>query len=208
VAYDIDSPDPWPDILCRACDAGQPWTEEQANERLKVICGYCWDDAFSANAEYRHPDAEGWLDDAAERAQRRQQRWTTEFRILEKHRYRYQLEESPPWLGFGATEARFDVLCDPIVIGSWSTRSNTWLWGWANTWWPASLTRPIVAAKRAGEKLGIERLWRSRFDGDEASAWQVSLAALDLLPDFAGVYRSPSDTGSLFLAARNTRHTD
>jgi hypothetical protein len=208
VAYDATSLDPWPDIVCRACDDEPPLSEAQANERTKVICGYCWDDAFGANAGHRHPDPDGWLEDAAARAQRRQRRWTTEFRILEKRRYRYQLEESPPWLGFGETDSRFDVLCDPVVIGSFSNRSNTWLWGWANGWWPASLTRTIVAAKRAGEKLGIERLWRSRFEGDEALAWRVSLAALDLLPDLGGVYRSPSETGSLFLGARNTRQTD
>lgn len=208
VAYDTSSEDPWPDIFCSQCDEEPEWTDEEAAGKVKVICGHCWDDTFGANTQSRHPDPEGWLKDAAERAQRRQHRWTTDFRILEKKRYRYQLEESPPWLGFGATDARFDVLCDPVVVGSWSTRSKTWLWGWANGWWPASLTRPVVAAKRAGEKLGIERLWRSTYEGDERLAWQVSLAALDLLPDFSGIYRSPSETGSLFLATRNTRLTD
>jgi hypothetical protein len=62
--------------------------------------------------------------------------------------------------------------------------------------------------KRAGAKLGIDRLHRSGFEGTQEMAWEVCLAALDLMPEFSGIYRSPSATGSLFLAARNTRRTE
>jgi hypothetical protein len=114
----------------------------------------------------------------------------------------------PPWLGFGPSEGLYDVICEPAVIGSWSSRSGTWLWGWANDWWQPSLTREIVRVKRAGERLGIESLWRSSMAGDEDVAWELSAAALDLLANFEGIYRSPSESGALFLAVRNTRRVE
>jgi hypothetical protein len=194
-------------MFCSACNDEPPWTDERARELIRVLCVGCRDDAFGNNCKTRHPDPDAWLRDASERAQRRQRRWTSENAIGEAKRYRYQLEETPPWLGFGPSEGKFNVLCEPTVIGSWSAQSRTWLWGWANDWWAPSLTRPVVRVKRAGERLGIERLWRSGFDGDQSMAWEVSLAALDLLPDYSGIYRSPDDDGALFLAVRNTRRS-
>jgi hypothetical protein len=207
IHYETSSTEPWPDLLCEDCAFDPDWNEANALDRIKLLCSRCWEQAFANNSGVQHGDPAGWLDEAMSRGERRQRRWTESYGILEARRYRYELEATPPWLGFGREGTRFDVLCDPVVIGSWSARSNTWLWGWANSWWSAELTRPVVRVKRAGEKLGIDRLWRSGFEGTEPMAWQVCLAALDLLPDFSGVYRSPTDSGALFLATRNTRRT-
>lgn len=203
--YDRTSEEPWPDLVCNACSDEPEWSDELAAERIRLLCGRCWDDAFGKNTGAHHPDPETWLRDAAERALRRQRQWTGKYGIQEAKHYRYQLEETPPWLGFGPSDEKFEILCEPTVLGSWSARSGTWLWGWANSWWHPAVTRPVVTAKRAGERLGIERLRRSGFDGDEAMAWEACLAALDLLPEFSGIYRSPGANGALFLATRNTR---
>jgi hypothetical protein len=205
VRYDVESEEPWPDLVCDSCGDEPEWTDEQALERIRVLCSSCWEDAFNAHTRVHHRDPNGWLEDARQRAARRQDRWADRFRIHDAARYRYGLEDSPPWLGFGPTEGHYEILCDASVIGSWSSRSQTWLWGWANDWWDASLTREMVQIKRAGERLGIEPLWRGSIPGDESVAWRVSAAALDLLPSLEGIYRSPTPDGSLFLAVRNTR---
>ena len=205
VCYDRASTEPWPDIVCNACSAEPEWTEAQALERIKVLCTFCWEDAFASNTEARHRDPDDWLHGSVHRTKPRHDRWVEEYGITTFGRYRYELEEKPPWLGFGPSDNRFTVMCEPAVIGSWSPRSGTWLWGWANDWWQPELTAPFIAVKRLGEKLGIERLWRCQFVGDEALAWEICAAALDVAKEFEGIYRSPGDEGALFLAARNTR---
>jgi len=203
--YDLGSEEAWPQLVCDACSGEATWTDAQARARIRVLCSYCWEEAFGRNTHVHHDDPDGWLHDAFHRAEVKQDRWSERFDILKAARYRYGLEDSPPWLGFGPSEGRYDVLCDPTVIGSWSSRSKTWLWGWANQWWEARLTRAMVRVKRAGERLGIEALWRSSIPGDESVGWQVSSAALDLLPEFEGIYRAPTENGSLFLGVRSTR---
>jgi hypothetical protein len=189
---------------CGACDA-EPASHPAPRDRVRRLCAQCWEDAFALHTDVHHPAPGSWLRDALHRVQRRQDRWASTFRIIEASHYRYRLEDDPPWLGFGNSEERTTVLCDAAVLGSWSKRGRTWLWGWANDWWTPELSRPFVRVKRAGERLGIERLWRSRFACDESDAWEVCAAAVDLVPGFEGIYRAPSDSGALFLAARRTR---
>lgn len=208
VCYDPASQATWPDMTCDACARERDereWTPAQARERIRVLCTYCWEDAFGANVGAAHADPDAYLHDAVHRAKRRQDRWLGEYGIGDARRYNYRLEEDPPWLGFGPSDERMTVLCDVAIIGSWSSLSNTWLWAWANDQWDPGASRPIVRVKRQGERLGIERLWRSYFAADEDLAWTLAGAALDVLTDFDGVYRSPHAEGSLFLAARNTR---
>jgi hypothetical protein len=205
VSYDGASDEPWPDIVCDACAAEPPWSDELAIQRWRVLCTRCWENAFASNTAVRHATPDAWLHDALHRGKRRHDRWVDEYGITSHARYRYALQESPPWLGFGASDDRFTLLCEPSVLGSWSSRTNTWLWGWANDYWESPLTRASVRVKRLGERLGIERLWRGQFESDESLAWGLCSAALDALPEFDGIYRSPSENGALFLAARNTR---
>jgi hypothetical protein len=207
VSYDTAAPEPWPDLVCRACSEEPQWTEEQALERIRLLCAGCWENTFGANTGTHHPDPEDWLHDALHRTMRRQDAWTEAFGIARAAHYRYGIDDEPPWLGFGPTEGRYDVMCEPAVIGSISHGAGTWLWGWANDWWQPSLTRDLVRVKRAGERLGIEKLWRSSSKGDEELGWQLSAAALDLMPDYEGIYRSPTQGGGLFLAVRRTRRT-
>jgi hypothetical protein len=205
VHFDRSSEQPWPDMVCTACANEPEWSHEEAVERIRLLCSHCWEDAFGNNTDAHHESPDGWLGDTAHRAESRQRKWADEHGILEAKQYRYELEQSPPWLGFGPSTDKFDILCEPTVIGSWSKASGTWLWGWANSWWSPALTRPIVHVKRTGENLGVEQLWRGRIESDEALAGELSLVALELLPQFSGIYRSPSDTGALFLLVRNTR---
>jgi hypothetical protein len=170
-----------------------------------VLCTHCWENAFAGNTPFHQDDPGAWLHDALHRAQRKQDKWTERFNIGRAAHYRYGLNDAPPWLGFGPAEGHYEVICEPSVLGTWSARSKTWLWGWANDWWEPTLTLAVVRVKRAGERLGIEHLWRSSINGDESLGWLLSSAALDLVPGFEGIYRAPDANGSLFLAVRNTR---
>jgi hypothetical protein len=100
----------------------------------------------------------------------------------------FDRQSSEPWP---------DAVCD----------SGTWLWGWANSHWQASVTEAIVRVKRRGEAEGVRSLTRSQFIATETVAWSLASAVLDTLPEVLGVYRAPGETGSLFLAVTGARFT-
>jgi hypothetical protein len=128
---------------------------------------------------------------------------------IERHRhYQMELDDERPWLGFGESAARIHVRGDALVIGSWSRRSTSWLWGWANDYWEPRLTSPLIALKRFGEANGLEPLWKMGFDATEDDGFALAACALDVLPNIEGIYRVPGEATSLFLGLLGTRHVN
>jgi hypothetical protein len=211
--FDHESLEPWPDAVCDACAEEPPWSDETAREKIRVLCASCWEDAFERNARPPAADDEDWLRQACASMSRRQDDWVERFGILSRPRYRYSFDGEDAWLGFGADPAPglreqrlpTELMCDALVIGSWSSVSDTWLWGWANDWWEPRVTRDVVRVKRFAEEKGLTRLWKKGFPADEKLAWHLALGALSLLPELEGVYRAPNANGSLFLGAMRTR---
>ena len=202
----LDSSETWPDAVCHACADEQPeWTEEQEVDRIRLLCTECWEDALERNHAVPTTDDTEWLHDMLHRAIPRQNAWTKKFGINDFKKYHYSFEGDEPWLGFGDTEAAKAVRCTTFPIGSWSRRKNTWMWSWANESWDAATAGPALALKRLGEQKGYRHLRRSFLGADEETAWQLASLAITCLPEVDGIYRSPSENGALFLAARRTR---
>lgn len=197
----------WPDAICDACADEPEWTDAEAVERMRVLCKYCWEDAFGRNATVRpHADPERWIHDARHRAADRQERWLDRFDIFRHPHYQMELDTERPWLGFGESATSIHVRADALVIGSWSRTSNTWLWGWGNDYWDERLTNAMITVKRFGEANGLEPLWRMGCDASEEQSLALASCALDLLPKLEGMYRSPGEATSLFLGVFNTRY--
>jgi hypothetical protein len=205
LVYDDDSREAYPDLLCEACASDPEWSDEVALERIKLLCPRCWEKCFARNTTVAvHPHPEQWIAAARERAAERQDAWATRFDIGKHGHYEYRLDVDAPWIGFGADKSSIAIRGDAFVIGSFSKISNTWLWGWANDHWQATLTEPIVALKRFGEANGLEPLWHATFDADEDQCFGLASTVLDVLPEFEGIYRSPGERTSLFIAVKNT----
>jgi hypothetical protein len=194
---------PWPDAYCDEC-AG---TAAMATEELRVLCKYCWEDSFARSSPIEpHDDPQQWLQEARHRASEKQDRWLDRFGIAKYPHYQMELEGELAWLGFGESEHKIHVTSDALVIGSWGESTKTWLWGWANPAWRPEITYPLVRVKRLGEQKGLEPLWRASQDLEsEDEAFAIAAAVLDIVPAIEGIYRAPTDTGSLFLAVQRTR---
>lgn len=201
--FDDTSAEPWPDAVCTACAEEPPWSEQTSRERIHLLCSRCWDAAFERNTSKPAVDERSWFRGVAERALRKQDEWRRAFQVDSFKRYDYSFEAGRAWLAFG-DGASFPVRCDAHVIGSLSSTSDTWLWGWANDYWEARLTEAVVRVKRRGEREGVRSLARSGFEADETDAWDLACAVLDTMPDVDGVYRAPGEV-SLFLAVTGTR---
>lgn len=209
VCFDDEAEEPWPDAVCSVCDQEPEWTDEQALARIRVLCKYCWEECYGRNTRVEARSDEEIADEihrARHRAADRQNEWLERFEVGTHPHYEMRLEDDVPWLGFGEDAKRIHLRCDALVIGSWGRRSGTWLWGWANSNWEPHLTRPFVAVKRYGEKQGLTPLWRASTEADEDECFALAASAFDRIRDVEGMYRVPTDNGSLFLAVRETRY--
>ena len=198
-------------MTCDACAAEREvaeWSDEISAERIRVMCNYCWEDAFARSGAFvPRSDPERWFAKTRHRVNPRQEEWIARHEIGSHAHWQFDLDGEAPWLGFGESAKRIHVKADAFVIGSWSPRSNTWLWGWGNDNWEPLLTAPIVAVKRFGEKHGLEQLWRMGGPASEDDGFGYAAAALDIVPGLEGIYRAPGTSGapSLFLGVRNTQ---
>ena len=83
------------------------------------------------------------------------------------------------------------------IIGSFDSREGRWLWGWANTTIPDSLTRDSVRVREYGEQHQIRRLTTPKWSGEEMDGWHMAALANHLC-ESNGCYRGPSDKTYIF----------
>jgi hypothetical protein len=90
------------------------------------------------------------------------------------------------------------VQADLQVAGSWSTASESWLWGWDNESVPETASARLAAVQAFGQENDIEKLTASFEPCDEGEAWSMASIAAHLL-DARCVYRVARPTNHLFL---------
>jgi hypothetical protein len=90
------------------------------------------------------------------------------------------------------------VIAKVQFVGSISTKSNTWLWSWANPTIIDPVKQEIRKVKAFGERKGIERLISAKWTADETDGWEMTALAARLL-EARGAYRSPDSDGFTFM---------
>lgn len=83
-------------------------------------------------------------------------------------------------------------------VGSYSDRSKTWLWSWANSSILPSLSKDIETVKAYGEKHGFKKLSERKWEATQADGWQMTAISNYLLKG-KGVYRPPFAQGATFV---------
>jgi hypothetical protein len=96
------------------------------------------------------------------------------------------------------------LLCDIAFVGSVSTKSNTWLWSWANFSLSAAVRASMGKVREFGEERDFPKLIIPKWPAEEVDGWEMSSAAVEVL-GARGVYRTPSQNGFTFLAILNVR---
>jgi hypothetical protein len=110
-------------------------------------------------------------------------------------RYEYDLHRREIWWGdVGVPKVRGKV----TIVGSISTKSDTWLWSWGNPHFNEVDLGPILEVKKFGEQESITKLTESKWAAQEVDGWEMTSVSARLL-EAQGAYKSPSDKGSLFL---------
>jgi hypothetical protein len=86
------------------------------------------------------------------------------------------------------------VIADVQLVGTTSTRSNTWLWGWANESVPRSITQLIEKVRAFGQTESLPELIETSWPDDEYHGWEMTEIAAKLI-HARGAYRAPRQGG-------------
>lgn len=90
------------------------------------------------------------------------------------------------------------------IIGSFSTRDNSWLWAWDNPSVNDKLKSDALTVKAYGDEHGIERLTTRKWTGTEEDAWAMAALAAKLCGS-EGVYRTPNGKSYVFITFRDIK---
>ena len=83
------------------------------------------------------------------------------------------------------------------VVGSWSEKTQTFLWSWANSCVPPELAQAAEKVKAVGEERGCPLLTERKLDCDENLAMSLA-SAVSVMTDLPICYRAPGRDGLYF----------
>ncbi|WP_208603434.1 DUF6882 domain-containing protein [Marinobacter gudaonensis] len=90
------------------------------------------------------------------------------------------------------------VVAKVQFVGSISTRSNTWLWSWANPSIIDEAKDQMYRVRSFGEKHGYDALTVDKWEGDEVDGWEMTSIAAFVL-NAKGAYRTSVDNGFTYM---------
>ncbi len=118
-----------------------------------------------------------------------------EFRVSSWDRWDYDLERGT--LTF-SQEGVPKVVASIQVVGTTSTDSGTWLWGWANENLPRQVSNAIVRVRTFGQIENLPALSEPSAPNDEHYGWAMTAIAAKVLGAKGG-YRCPWSGGFIYL---------
>ncbi|MES2037892.1 MAG: hypothetical protein V4495_08650 [Pseudomonadota bacterium] len=199
-----DADNPWPDAWCAICDTHYQ-AEGEWNERnedlvpIKLLCHGCYEDACSASlARIDGSASDVWnnfLDVCYENLQKKTEQLNREFDLGSYQRYDWDQAKGELVFsndGVAAVVAKIDF------IGSYSSRTDTWLWAWANFHLLENVRTRVQAVRDFGEVHDYPCLTTPKWTAEEVNAWEMAAVAAHVL-NARGIYRSPRDGGASFL---------
>lgn len=81
---------------------------------------------------------------------------------------------------------------DTFPIGTFSTKTNTWMWAWNNSTSEERSKNQVLVVKDFGEKEGFEKLSSGHFLSDEFDGWEFIAICMRFLGGIGG-YRVSND---------------
>jgi uncharacterized protein DUF6882 len=144
---------------------------------------------------------DAWCEDAFEAFTAKQKQLNETYQLGSWHRYDY--DAAAGVLTFSDKEAP-RVIADMQIVGTIGERD--WMWGWANSHWPAVSTESMRRVHAFGVEHGIDELTTEYLESDDLGGlgWMLTAIAARVL-DAEGAYRAPSGTGALYMVLRSLK---
>jgi len=216
-----DPTDPWPDAWCDLCeDAFQAesaeWNDVSAKVAdIKLMCGHCYDAARARNlappplargartsltAKECHALVRHAVHEMQKVQDASQKRWGWDAMA------KWHFDDAARTLTF-SDPVHATVIADVRLVGSYSTKSNTFQWAWETFDECAPETTEISRLRVFGEVRGMSKLTTANCNCEEAEGWEMASLAGYLLGTEA-LYRAPFDHQRWFMLLSNLRHSN
>ena len=205
VGFDPENPLAlYPDAWCEACErrraAAGEWTDEvSAAADIKLLCSRCYIKACARNWIEDSEAYETLVCGCMDRLEAAQADLFEQFSLNDWERWDWDMEKQE--LVF-SHEGRKRVIASVAFVGTYSTKSCTWMWAWGNESLPEQVRTVLSAVKSAGEETGYRRLALGHWAAEEHDGWHMTAYAFDVLGGL-GAYRTPSDNGYVYMVIRD-----
>jgi hypothetical protein len=199
--HDDDDPDRlWPDAWCDACEnvrqSEGEWNDRsEAFASIRLLCDGCYQRVRERNWKQDDAAFGQLVSEAVAYLQTRQDQLYSRYALGSYPRYDWNLETGQ--LIF-SENGRARVVADIQFVGSISTRSNTWLWSWANQSVFESVKHRVRQVRAYGDEHRYLKLASAYWAAEEADGWEMTAITAHLI-GAAGAYRSRDDRGFSFL---------
>ena len=201
---------PWPDAWCDRCNAeflkqGE-WNE--ANEGLisiKLLCSSCY--------ERRKGESISYVDTASRKqwdtfvaeccndlATKNEELWE-KFSLASYKRWDWDQDSAEIVFSNDGVPG---VIARIAFVGSFSNKSASWLWAWANFNLLDAIREPTIAVRDFGEQRNFVPLTTPKWPATEEDGWHMAAVAARVL-GAQGVYRTPADYGFTFMVLHDVR---
>jgi hypothetical protein len=201
---------PWPDSWCDGCNAAflrdGAWNDENsAGLDLKILCSGCYEHAKGRSVgRLRGASLANWnafLDDCRAALTRKQDALEKRFQLWRHKRWDWDQDRAEIVFSNDGVPA---VVATIAFVGSLSTRSNTWMWSWANESLAPAVVGEMARVRDDGEALDRPHLCVPTWPADEHDGWAMAAVAVHLL-EADGAYRTPTDHGFLHMVLKDVR---
>ncbi|MEI8644367.1 hypothetical protein P4S60_01640 [Pseudoalteromonas sp. Hal040] len=207
LGYDPDYPDELcPDAWCDRCeevlDTEGEWNENsEAFADIKVLCEHCYEDIRERNWVQNDDIYHELVTDSFSFIEPKHNDFLDNFNVGNHERWDWHQETGKIiFSNKGVQEVEASI----HFAGSFSTKSNTWMWAWANT----SLEEKVKASSRVvrelGEELGLKQLVSGRWSATEVDGWEMTSVLAKAL-NAIGMYRTSTDNGFIYMVVTDAK---
>jgi hypothetical protein len=200
LGVDPEEPDElWPVAWCDACervfDSEGEWNARtEAFLRIRLLCDACYQTVRERNWMQDDDAFDALLRDATTYMQARQDDLQAQYPLARYQRYDRNLETCQ--LVF-SDDGQPRVVADVQLVGSISTRNDTWLWSWANPSVLEPARHQVREVRAYGDERHYMKLACAGWSGDEVDGWEMTSIAAYLL-GAKGAYRTQDEGGFSF----------
>jgi hypothetical protein len=201
---------PWPDAWCDLCNAQflkqGAWNDaHQGLINIKLLCSSCYEsrkgDSISQMDAASRKQWEAFESECCKELITKNERlW---HRLSPTSYKRWDWNQDTAELVF-SNDGVAGVIARISFVGSFSTKSETWLWAWANFSLVEAVREPAIGVREYGEKNGFLPLTIPKWSATQEDGWHMAAVAARILGG-EGAYRTPSDNGFTFMVLHDVR---
>lgn len=207
LGYDQENPhDLCPDAWCDECEkvlnSEGEWNETSEEfAGIKLLCSHCYEGVRERNWLQDEEVLHDLICSSFKYIETKQKKFLSKYKAGEHDRWDWYQETGK--LVF-SHEGEPQVEADIHFSGTFSTKSNTWMWAWANESLDEKIKGSSRCVKALGEELGLKQLVAARWSATEVDGWEMTSVLAKKL-DAIGTYRTPSDTGFSYMVVTKAK---